>query len=73
MELHHRISDYAAACGLTTAINSPNIHVTIVDVTTRGNTGDLGENIKALFLILFKVNSSSVVIKTSHMLQMDML
>lgn len=73
MELRHRILDYAAVCELTIAINSLNIHITIVDVTTRGNTGDLEGNIKALFLILFKVNSSSVVIKNSHMLQMDIL
>ena len=57
--------DYTAAGGLTIAINSPNTYVTIVNVTTRGNTGGLGGNI-AIFLIIFNANSSSIVIKSTY-------
>ena len=53
--------------GLVIAIACPNIHVTLVNVTAKGNTGGLGGNI-AIFLVIFNANSSSIVIKNSRIM-----
>ena len=57
----------SVAGGLTIAISGPNVNVRIVNVTAKGNTGSIGGNI-ALFLMLYKANSSSVVINNSRIL-----
>ena len=53
--------------GLIINIACPNIHVTLVNVTAKGNTGGLGGNI-AIFLVLFNANSSNIVINNSRIM-----
>lgn len=60
--LHH--SD---AGGLIISIYCPNVHVSIVNVTARGNTGGLGGNI-AIFLEIFEHSCSSIAINKCHIL-----
>ena len=59
--------EYLMDGGLVIAIFCPNIHVTLVNVTAKGNTGDLGGNIY-IFLILFNANSSNIVINNSRIM-----
>ena len=59
--------NHSVAGGLIIDIDCLNIHVTLVNVTAKGNTGGLGGNV-AIFLIIFNVNSSSIVIKNSHII-----
>ena len=56
---------YSAAGGLNVFIYSPGVHVTISDVTSQGNVGINGGNL-ALLLMTFTVNSSSIMIESSH-------
>ena len=59
--------DHSVAGGLVFIIASPNIHVTLVNITAKGNTGGLGGNI-AIFLAIFNANSSIIVIKHGHIM-----
>ena len=59
--------NYSTAGGLNVFVNCPNVHVTIVDVTTQGNVGTHGGNL-ALFLMVSTVNGSSIVMDDSRIL-----
>ena len=59
--------EHSVAGGLVIFIASPNIHVTLVNVTAKGNTGDLGSNI-AIFFIIFDASSSSVVVNNCRIM-----
>ena len=59
--------EHSAAGGIVIFIASPNIHVTLVNVTAKGNTGGLGGNI-AIFLAIFNANSSIIVVKHGHIM-----
>ena len=60
--VHHKLPG-----GLIVDIASPNIHVTLINITAKGNTGGLGGNI-AIFLVIFNANSSNVVINNSRIM-----
>ena len=53
--------------GLVIAIFCPNIHVTLVNITAKRNTGWLGGNI-AIFLTVFNTDSSSIVVRNCHIM-----
>ena len=59
--------EHSVAGGLVIIIASPNIHVTLVNVTAKGNTGGLGGNI-GIFLAIFNANSSIIVVKHCHIM-----
>ena len=56
---------YNAAGGLNVFIHRPSVHVRITNVTARGNMGENGGNI-ALFLAVFTLNSSDIVLSHSR-------
>ena len=59
------VGEFNAAGGLNVFIYCPNVHITIENVTTKGNIGANGGNL-ALFLKLFSTNSGSMAINGSH-------
>ena len=59
--------DSNAAGGLSIYINHDNVHITIVNVTAKGNTGSQGGNL-ALLVVLDTINSSSIDISNSRIM-----
>ena len=59
--------EYLMDGGLVISIACPNIHITLVNVTAKGNTGGLGGNI-AIFFIIFNANSSRIDVKNCRIM-----
>ena len=57
----------SAAGGLNMYINCAKVHVTIMNVTAKGNIGSYGGNL-ALFVMLYTINSSSIDISNSRIM-----
>ena len=56
------------AGGLNVHIGSTNVHVMMANSIVKGNEGHYGGNM-ALFIALFNVNNSRIIIKNSHILE----